>query len=72
MERYVLLVWTLVYIYVTFAYAEETKEMANSVQRLKSPESFVCICTNKSLHSSILISHVLNEQGSGDEYFKID
>ena len=58
MERYVLLVWTLVYIYVTFAYAEETKETANSVQRLESQANFVCICTNKSPHSSILISNI--------------
>ena len=58
MERYVLLVWTLVYIYVTFSYAEETKETANSVQRLESQANVVCICSNKSPHSSILNSHV--------------
>ena len=42
MERYVLLVLTMLCSYVTFSYAEETKEMAMSVPHLEAPPK-VCV-----------------------------
>ena len=42
MERYVVLVFTLLCIYVIFSYAEETKEEAISVSRLESQPN-VCM-----------------------------
>ena len=36
MERYVLLVLTMLCIYVSFSYAEETKEMTISVPQLEA------------------------------------
>ena len=43
MERYVVFVFTLLCIYVTFSYAEETKEMTTS----ESQPNIVCIGTNQ-------------------------
>lgn len=42
MERYVVLVFTLLCIYVTFSYAEETKELTISVPHLESQPNTVC------------------------------
>ena len=48
MDRYVVLVFTLLCIYVTFSYAEETKE--KTISHLESKPNvcmYVCICTIK-------------------------
>ena len=55
MERYVLLV---VLIYVTFSYAEETKEtkeMTFSVPHPESQPNDVCICTIKSKSPQLIL-----------------
>ena len=42
MERYVILVLTMLCIYVSFSNAEDTKEMAISVPQLEAPRK-VCM-----------------------------
>jgi len=46
MERYVVLVFTLLCIYVIFSYAEETKEETISVSRLESQPNRINICVD--------------------------
>ena len=47
MERYVILVFALMFIYVTFSNAEETMKMTISHDGPESQPNYVCICTTK-------------------------
>ena len=57
MERYVLLVFTLLCIYVTFSYAEETKEETISVSHLESQPN-VCMYVYAPLNQNLFTAYL--------------